>query len=415
MNKPRLFVPLIILAWFGCNSGEHQPATLEPREIASPSAPGSAEPNLVAAPDGGVYLSWLNVSEDRTAALRFAKHDGEAWSEPGTVAQGQNWFVNWADFPSLLALSDNWLVAHWLAKSGPGTYAYNVYLAQSLDGGQTWSEPVVPHTDGTETEHGFVSLLPWPNDRLGVVWLDGRNFAQGKHEMTVRFAALDRSGRLSDEAVLDSRTCECCQTSAALTAEGAIVAYRDRSENEVRDIGVVRWVNGQWTEPRILHADNWTFHACPVNGPAVAADGHNVAIAWFTAAHDTPKVQIAFSEDSGATFGAPIRLSEGETLGRVDALLLPDGSALVSWMESTDTAAEIRVCRVQRDGRIDLTTTLAAISAGRASGFPRMARSGNQVYFAWTQVGEPSTVRVAVAELPHELTRPATDGVSLAD
>jgi fermentation-respiration switch protein FrsA (DUF1100 family) len=141
-------------------------------------------------------------------------------------------------------------------------------------------------------------------------------------------------------------------------------------------------------------------HGCPVNGPAVATEGNTVAIAWFTAANDQPKVLVAFSSDGGETFGNPIQLNEGETVGRVDALLLDDGSALVCWLESTEHGGEIRLCRVRPDGSKDLVTTLTQISTGRASGFPQMARSGNRVYFAWTQVGNPITIRTAVAVLP---------------
>lgn len=387
-------------------TGRNTAASLSIDEVRSPAGPGSGEPSLFTAADGRVYLSWLEPISDNRHALRFAVHDGTGWSQPQTIAQNDNWFVNWADFPSLLVLPDGWLAAHWLARSGKGTYAYNVNIAQSTDGGKTWGRAIVPHRDDTETEHGFVSMLPWFDGRLSVVWLDGRNFAKAANdhrhptrEMTLRFATMDRAGQLSDETVLDSRVCECCQTSATRTANGAIVAYRSRSRTEMRDISIVRWENGRWSPPRTLHHDNWQIHGCPVNGPSVAANGDLVAIAWFTAANDSPKVKVVFSTDAGATFGEPILLNDGETLGRVRAILLSDGAALVSWMVSTKTGGEIRVCRVWPDGSRDLVTTLAHVSTGRASGFPQMTRSGQQIYFAWTQVGEPSAIRTAVGKL----------------
>ena len=211
----------------------------------------------------------------------------------------------------------------------------------SKDRGATWSKPIVPHRDNTQTEHGFVSLIPLSDGRLGAVWLDGRNMknmketeehAPAAESMTLRYATIDTDGNLSDQAQLDERVCECYQTSAAVTSQGPIAVYRDRSQTEVRDIYIVRQVNGSWTTSQPVFADNWQINGCPVNGPTVVTDGTRVAVAWFTSAADTPRVKVAFSQDAGGTFSQPIQVDDGETIGRVDVLLLPDGSALVCWL-----------------------------------------------------------------------------------
>jgi hypothetical protein len=252
-------------------------------------------------------------------------------------------------------------------------------------------------------------MLPWTNGRLFVVWLDGRNFAKNENgeagngssidEMMLRFATMDRNGELYDETLLDPRVCECCQTSAALTKDGAVVVYRDRSRQEIRDIGIVRFQNGRWTEPRTLHEDGWVHPGCPVNGPSMDADGQRAAVAWFTMANDTPRVKAAFSNDGGETFDRPIQVDDGDPLGRVDVILLPDSGALVSWMEATETEGEIRARRVRADGWRDQAITIAASNTKRASGFPRMVRNDREIIFAWTQPGNPSTVRTASAKL----------------
>jgi hypothetical protein len=374
--------------------------------IDSPAPPGSGEPNLYAAADGRVFLTWIERIGDEGHRLRFAVRDKGNWSEPRTIAEGSDWFVNWADFPSLVALTDGTLVAHWLVKSKSDTYAYNVNIAHSTDGGKSWSKPVVPHRDGTKTEHGFVSLLPSPTVGAALFWLDGRKFTSSEHghaghgpstnEMTLRFTTVGSNGQLSEDVLLDPRVCDCCQTSAAMTSEGPVVVYRDRSGGEVRDISIVRLRGGRWSEPQTVSADGWEINGCPVNGPSVAAQGRQVAIAWFTAAKDKPRVKVAFSDDAGAIFSGPIQVDDGSPMGRVQVLLLPDRSALVSWLERTSKGAEIRVRRVRRDGSRDEAITIAESSAARASGFPRMARSENDVVLAWTQPGAQPTVRLAV-------------------
>ncbi len=404
MLKPTLFVGLLAFFSGVAHNSTEQFEFGALRALATPAAPGSAEPNLSLGPGGLVYLSWIELGPDSAHHLKFATLGGQRFSAARRIAAGAKgeWFVNWADFPSLIALSKSHLVAHWLQRSGMGRYAYGVRVAQSKDGGATWSAPATPHRDESESEHGFVSLFQAGN-AVGIVWLDGRKHAAAKKnadaEMSVRFTTLASNQRLGADREIDPRACDCCQTSAAVTARGPVMVYRDRSANEVRDIAIVRYRQGAWTQPRVVHSDNWVIAACPVNGPAVAARGERVAVAWFTAARAEERVNVAFSSDAGATFRAPIRVDDGAPAGRVDVQMLSDHSALVSWLERVGDRSEVRVRRVFADGRRSPARAVAASSAERASGFPHMIARGKDVVFAWTEPGRPAQVKAALLEL----------------
>lgn len=357
----------------------------------------------------GVLLSWVERTGSH-AALKFAERTAAGWSAPQQVAAGSDWFVNWADVPSVIRLADDSIYGHWLQKSGASTYAYDVRLARSIDNGRTFSASFTPHDDGTQTEHGFASLFQMPGAGLGLVWLDGRAMkggdghgGEGGGEMSVRAATFDSRGTRRSDALIDVRACECCPTALAVTSEGPIAAYRDRSATEVRDIVISRYVAAKWTTPVPLHSDRWTIAACPVNGPALSADGTRVAAAWFTAVNDQPRAYAAFSTDAGRSFGTPIRLDDASTLGRVDIQLLGDGSALASWIEFADGRAQFRARRVEQTGARGAAFTVAGMAASRSSGYPRMARFGKEVIFAWTEAGDAPGVRTAVVPLP---TRP---------
>lgn len=377
-------------------------------EIGSPAAAGSSLPRLTAGPDGTAWLSWVEKRDDGRHALRFASmRDGE-WSAPGTISSGDGWFVNWADFPSLLVMPDGLMAAHWLAKKPGGTYAYDVMMSVSTDGGRSWGTPFSPHDDGTPTEHGFVSLFP-VGDRIGAVWLDGRNMTAGEGHgghgeggMTLRTAVIDRDGQVLGGGLLDDLTCDCCQTGAIVADGRPVVVYRDRTRDEIRDVYSTRLDQGHWEPGRPVADDGWRIAACPVNGPAIDADGRRVAVAWFVDA-DTPRVQVAFSDDAGSTYSSPIRVSEDRPLGRVDVALLADGRAAVSWLAGGDQEARIRYRIVSPDGSVGPETTLADTSASRMSGFPQMLRWQAGLLFAWTVVAEASHIRTA-------LVRPAGDG-----
>jgi hypothetical protein len=385
--------------------GDLRPWLGEVREVASPGAPGGRYPHLATAPDGTLVMSWLQPGVDGGHELRFATWQGDGWSAAAVAATGSDWFVNWADFPSVVPAADGLRIAHWLQQRPEHVYSYDVRIAVSRDTGRTWSPPVTPHDDGTPTEHGFVTLLP-QEEGFMAVWLDGRHTA-GSHDhgqeaggaMTLRSVGIDAGGQSDGAGVeLDARVCDCCQTDAAMTREGVVVVYRDRSPDEIRDVAVVRRTKGGWSEPRAVHEDGWHMPACPVNGPAIDALGSEVAVAWFTAP-DRPRVRLAFSSDAGRSFSAPVEVAAGRVAGRVDVVLLEDGRAVVSWLEETPAGAEIRVQPFTRSGSAGQAVTVARSSANRSSGFPQMIRAGDRLLFAWTEAAEPLRLRTATAEL----------------
>ena len=396
-------------------SGSQSPVlSLQP--LTTPAAANSAQPQLSVS-NRGVLLSWIERTGD-LATLKFAERTASGWTAPRTIASGRDWFVNWADVPSALRLPSGAIVAHWLQKSGPAQYAYDVRLSHSTDDGKTWSAPYLPHSDRTQTEHGFASLFPM-GEGFGLVWLDARaTKGGGEHAggdghgggaMSVYFGQFDRHFKQVAETAVDARVCECCPTAAVATSGGIIAAYRDRSDAEIRDNYVSRFINGRWTTPKPVFNDNWKIAACPVNGPALAASGRAVAMTWFTVKHEQGQAYLAFSDDGGATFGQPIRVDDGGSLGRVDVELLPDGAALATWIEFADQPsgaggrAQFRARRIARNGTRSAPVTISGIAGNRSSGYPRAAIANGEAVFAWTESsdgGGALQVRTAVARIP---------------
>lgn len=382
------------LVGLGCGAAEDGWVPVR-SDIEFRSPAHSGEPNLFATGDQ-LWLTWFEPT-DGGQALKFSHHRGSSWSAPVTIVADRDFFVNWADFPSLVRLSDSSLVVHWLEKVGSAPYAYHAMLARSTDAGRSWTPPVPAHRDRSPREHGFVSMVPLPTGEAGLVWLDGQNTAEDGHAgaMQVRFTSLLADGSLGEEFLVDGRTCDCCQTALIDTPRGLLAAYRDRSDGEIRDIAVSRFTGDGWTEPAHVGHDNWHFPACPVNGPSLAGEGEAVVIAWFTAPEQDPRVFVAFSIDAGDTFGDPIRVDEGDALGRVDVERLPDGSAVVAWLERRGEEGRIWARRVGPDGERHPAFLVTETDPSRRSGFPRMEVAGSDLVFAWTMVGDDGGIRVA--------------------
>ena len=380
----------------GSSSPPAQPASTTPappawsikvEPLALPVGMRSTEPQMTVS-SRGVLLSWVEPS-DKTAALKFTERTSSGWSEARQVASGANWFLSYADMPTVMRLRDGTLVSNWYLSTNPIAEGYDILLAYSKDDGKTWSRPQKPHRDKTKTQHGFVSMFEPPAGGLGLVWLDARDQENNTTDpeggsIGLYAASFDTKWKQTGETMVNARVCECCSTAAAVTDEGVVTAFRDRSEKEIRDIAVTRLENGKWTDPKTVHDDNWEVDSCPVNGPAISARGRQVAVAWFNAKDNKGRSYAAFSSDAGRTWSQPIALEDKVSRGYVDIELLDDGSAVASWVEFEGGRSQFKVRRVEPSGARSASITIAN-GEGGVIGYPRIARSGDELVFAWTE------------------------------
>ena len=379
-------------------------------EIEIPVGLNAREPALAALPNGGIAVVWTEA-EGESSAVKTAILMDESWTEPATAVSSNALFVNWADFPAIGAFDDGTLVVSWLKENAALSYAYDINIALSGDGGQNWGDTITPHTDRSTRQHGFVTLLATGLDTMTAVWLDARGYDSQNDDdsfgnaMQLRSTTIGRDGSLGSDVALDIRTCTCCQTSATVAGNGdVLVAYRDRSADEIRDIYVVHRRGGVWSEPIPVHGDAWEISGCPVNGPSIDAHADSAVVAWFTAADNIPAVKVAFSQDSGQSFGAAFRVDRGEGVGRVAAVMLPNAEALITWVEWRDEGEALVMCRATPDDGCVARQTITINTTPGSINFPQIVHSDGVIYLAWTQPVESgdatSTVRmIALREL----------------
>ena len=350
------------------------------------------------------FMSWVE-KKDTITTLKYASFENNVWSVPIEITSGTDWFVNWADFPAFAENNGN-ILTNILQKSAQGTYDYDIKLSLFSKEKTDWKNNILLNLDGKLSEHGFVSMLPYQEDSFFVTWLDGRTLVEvpkDKEQMTLRGAVITKAGEITHDVLLDERTCECCNTAAAITNNGPVVVYRNRTQDEIRDIAIVRWEDGKWTSPQIVIADNWYISGCPVNGPAIDALGSNLAMTWFTAANDNPKVQVTFSEDNGKTFGLPFRIDNGNAIGRVAIVMLGNNSAAVLWMEPRGVDTVIQLVKVNSNGMMNDPITITKTRSERSSGFPQLEIVGDKIYVAWTSLEHENPTIEVVSLLKENL------------
>lgn len=370
----------------------------------------ASTPSLATDPARGLVLTW-QTRDAAGAALRYALLDANGRElRRGVVAQGSDWFVNWADFPSLVVLDNNDWVTYWLQKSAPDTYAYDLRVTRSTNGGGRWSEPLTPHDDATPTEHGFATLLAAGGARVQLLWLDGRHslgaatdhaagHADEEGPMSLRGAVLDWHDRILEPAELDARSCSCCQTDAARIGKRTLVVYRDRSDAQVRDIALVeRDAKGIWSSPQIVHADGWKVTACPVNGPAIAANGKTALIAWPTLADGPMSIRYVLRE--GDKNSSMRELEQGtDVSGRVDASAAANGGFAVSWLGAGKTGSVLKLATLDASGTLLQVRDVAALEPGRSTGQPRLMWYRGAHYLTWTESTGAGNTRIAIERI----------------
>ncbi|MDZ7758197.1 hypothetical protein [Rhodohalobacter sp.] len=400
---------ILFLFMISCNGDQLQQPVYE-YALTSPAETGSRYPYMHQDESGKIYMSWLMGIEEDMFAFQYSTYNDGGWTRPGTVKVGTDFFVNWADFPSITGFDGEVTAAHWLKKVEGGPYAYHVQVAFPQEDSNRWGDAITPHMDNTPTEHGFVSMRPIDENRILAIWLDGRDTdgrADDEYEdmnksMTLRSAEITRDGEILRSRLIDDSVCDCCPTDLVRTEDGYLAVYRNRTEDEIRDIYISRYTleTGEWSEPKAVHDDQWKIGACPVNGPKIVADGDQVAVAWYTMEENESRTYLIRSDDGGETFGEPILIAGDRSTGRVDLAMLENGTLYVSWLRHRGDVGDVVASEVDPDGNVKNSVTVGVTSPSRSSGFPQMEAFDDGLLFAWTQT-DPF-IRIRTAVVPYE-------------
>lgn len=392
-----LFLLPLFLALLSSAPAQEKPAPkITITELASPAGPGALGAALTTAADGTHWLTWVEAAPENLAAaakkkssahqhgaapadaaapatppdtLRFSTFSPatRTWSPARTIVQRPDIPLSSADFPQLVLDGRGTALALWVDGHG------GALVTSSTDRGATWSPPV-PWTRASDSVEKF-AFVRLADGRVLAAWLDSRAKKSGPATTPQQlFARLVDPATLtapaSADVLVDPSVCDCCQTTlTAFPDGGALLAYRGRTPEEVRDIRTARFRGKSWDEPRPLNNDDWRIAACPINGPRLASEGGRVAAAWFTAADNDPRVLASYSPDAGTRFLLPLRLDNGKPAGHVDTVILRDTAFLTTWIEN-DGSLWLR--RVTPDFSADDPVALAPAGALSPKTNPRV-------------------------------------------
>ena len=210
-------------------------------------------------------------------------------------------------------------------------------------------------------------------------YLDGRQNELAKHDkslspqMTLRSTSYNIDGEILLDKLIDNKVCDCCQTDLGITQNNIpITVYRDRSQNETRDIYYSFFKDAKWSTPLSINDDNWIISGCPVNGPAISTFRNSSSVVWYTEEKGESVLKIAFSENITNGFNDPIIINANDPIGRVDIEMINETSSLISYMDYIGDKAYLKVQKVNSLTGNNKFIIIEEISNTRASGFPKI-------------------------------------------
>lgn len=302
--------------------------------------------------------------------------------------------------PKIVVGHNGEVLVSW-TRRGTAPFTGDIRFSRSLDGGRTFSTPVVVNDDGLPIGHRFDTLGVAPDGTIVLTWIDKRDLeaaqAGGRsYDGAAVYIAASRDGgaTFSVNRKVQDHSCECCRIGLAFEADSTpVLLWRHVLPGSIRDHVIVRLADEGQPAPatRVSH-EGWAIEACPHHGPtlAISASGR-YHFAWFTAAESTGNaVFYAHSDDRGRTTSAPLRIGDSAFVGHPS--LAVTGSRLwLAWKEwDDDDRTATFVMYSDDDGRTwgaPKRVATAFINSDR----PFLVTYGDDVYLSWT---DPDGLRV---------------------
>ena len=294
-----------------------------------------------------------------------------------------------------------------------------VRMAQSTDGGRTFTPARFIHDPAFTGARGWESLTAGANGAVHAVWLDGRDadkkiaesakqtgtVPKGQPPQAIYHGTVSVDGHIV-ESVIASDVCFCCKTAVAVDTRGVVyAAWRHIFPGSMRDIAFATSNDGgrQFGPFVRVSEDKWELNGCPEDGPSIAVDQTGtIYIVWATVVNEGEPRKALFYATSrdGKRFSPRARVPAGAatTPGHPQLTLTPDNGAALVWDETVNGLRRVSLSRVSRTGVFQPPQTL---SGDESASYPVITRAGaDGLLVAWTSRSstgkslDPSVIRL---------------------
>jgi hypothetical protein len=230
---------------------------------------------------------------------------------------------------------------------------------RSLDGGVTWSKPVMINDVASASREGLDTLAADGHGNLFAAWLDLRSKGTKLYGAWSSDSGATWSKNVKVYESPDGTICQCCHPTAVFDGAGALDLMWRNALGGSRDFFLIRAdARRGFGKPEKLGLGTWKLDACPMDGGGLAHAGAKTVTVWrregdiFMAEPGQPEKKIGEGKDvalaagGDAVYAAWIKGTElvlwnngkQETVASQAAFpnltALPGGGALLAWEEN---------------------------------------------------------------------------------
>jgi hypothetical protein len=297
------------------------------------------------------------VNGDQFVVLQSSTDMGKTWSAPRRIQKTPEAVAANGEARPHIAFGNKGELYVTYTKPIAKPHIGDIRFVRSLDGGQTFSEPMTVHANRDVITHSFESMVVDRAGRIYVAWIDGRGYEQAKARKeryagsAVYYAvSSDGGAAFKGDYKIADHSCECCRIGLALNPQGNPVAmWRHVFAPNIRDHALSQLTPGGTASPvsRVTF-DDWRIDACPHHGPSVAyaPDGTRHQV-WFNGKEgDGGGALYAMAAPAG-TPGTPISLGS-EQASHPDVAV--QGKQVVVVWKQFDGKSTAILARLSGDG-----------------------------------------------------------------
>lgn len=274
----------------GSSNGKNETCTIASLKCAK-------APSASFGPDGKLWLAWVFAGH---VYVQHSSDQGKTYSAPSIVNRAPEKIAARAENRAKIQLDNAGNIYISWTQSLNKPYTGNIRFSRSVDGGQSFSQPITVNDDLQEISHRFDSMVVSEDGKVFISWLDKRDqqAAKDKQQKYIGGAlyysySADQGQSFSKNMNLSDNACVCCRIAMALDNNNLpVIAWRDiygnDVNNQIRDHSLLTFSSALKPNKKIrLSNEQWKIDGCPHHGPALDVDGNNVVHAtWFNDTSD---------------------------------------------------------------------------------------------------------------------------------
>ena len=351
-------------------------------------------PSASFGPDGKLWLAWVFAGH---VYVQYSNDQGKSYSAPSIVNRAPEKIAARAENRAKIQLDNAGNIYISWTQSLNKLYTGNIRFSRSVDGGQSFSQPITVNDDLQEISHRFDSMVVSDDGKVFISWLDKRDqqAAKDKQQEYIGGAlyysySADQGQSFSKNMNLSDNSCVCCRIAMALDSNNLpVIAWRDiygnDANNQIRDHSLITFNSELKPAKKIrLSNEQWKINGCPHHGPALDVDSNNVVHStWFNDSSNEEQDgdHVLFYGNSSNDYKA-MGFGQADKQSAHPYVATMGQTVFLVWKEFDGKKTDIFM-KTSKDAGISWSQNKVISTTAGSSDHPLLVKNSKAVYLSW--------------------------------